>query len=562
MQKYFDSVLVRGVGAVEGAHVAVTDVNGNPAALYSDNGVTAQANPVVTDANGYFSFYAADGRYTLTITGRGFSTRQIADVLLEDPDDGTSALEASAGATLVGYRGRSVYLKLREMDSLADFGAVPNVSADQTLKIQEAINEYAATNSTTAKLRATPGKWNFEGQLSLPGHLILSGHGSDRYGPGAPGTEFAYQGTSSGPSIITALSDDEDWSKGGIEHLRLHNYSATAGTSGLAVRNPQNAAFLRNVTVSGFADRQIKIYEPSGRVSGAGTCPGFFYADGIWAIGGDTPLEVQAGVEQIVISNWGVDTDATSTRGMLVTKTTSGQPQRAPIKLLGGKIEIQQSSPDIHGLEWNADLALSCDTVHVQRNDNITSTKSAFYYSGTTRNIPTAELRNCTSWNLLNLYRFNAAGIAKAAGAITSPESFSYSCNNAVSAFPFWRETLTASMASQPLYTAGSANLGGVGYVAHRPCFIEGISARHTAVLTAGTATLSVIKNGVTFVTSIVLNSANQGRFTDLASSGTSINSSNFQLAPGDRISAQVTTSSDLAPTGGHVLLEVFVRWI
>lgn len=92
MQKYHDTVQSRNSGRpVSGASVLVKTLAGVTATIYSDNGVTPVSNPLTTDANGYFSFYAADGRYTLTISGAGIDTRTISDVLLEDPADNIRA---------------------------------------------------------------------------------------------------------------------------------------------------------------------------------------------------------------------------------------------------------------------------------------------------------------------------------------------------------------------------------------------------------------------------------------------------------------------------------------
>lgn len=88
MQKYWNTVTKRSGAAVQGAMVAVTTYPlGAAATLYSDDGVTPIANPVTTDASGYFEFYAADGRYTLSVSGTGISPYTLHDVLLDDPAD-------------------------------------------------------------------------------------------------------------------------------------------------------------------------------------------------------------------------------------------------------------------------------------------------------------------------------------------------------------------------------------------------------------------------------------------------------------------------------------------
>jgi hypothetical protein len=86
MQKYQDVVVKVAGGVVPFASVTVQAFpSGAASVIYSDNGVTTQANPITCDANGFFSFYAADGRYQLVISGTGITTKTVTDILLEDP---------------------------------------------------------------------------------------------------------------------------------------------------------------------------------------------------------------------------------------------------------------------------------------------------------------------------------------------------------------------------------------------------------------------------------------------------------------------------------------------
>lgn len=91
MQKYSENLTTRrGDGVVvplKGASVLVKTRAGATVSLYSDNGVTPMANPVVTDENGGISFYAANGRYDFTVdTGKGRTTT-VKDVDVFDADD-------------------------------------------------------------------------------------------------------------------------------------------------------------------------------------------------------------------------------------------------------------------------------------------------------------------------------------------------------------------------------------------------------------------------------------------------------------------------------------------
>lgn len=109
MQKYTDAVLNSSGAAVAQATVAVTlTATGLPATLYSDNGSTVIAgNTVTADASGEYFFYAANGRYTLTISYPGYVGEVRSDVLVFDPaDSGFAAAPVSisnggTGATSV-----------------------------------------------------------------------------------------------------------------------------------------------------------------------------------------------------------------------------------------------------------------------------------------------------------------------------------------------------------------------------------------------------------------------------------------------------------------------------
>jgi parallel beta-helix repeat protein len=182
MRKYFDSVINRTGDAVVGASVYVADAStGAAAAIYSDDGVTRAQNPITCDRNGAFAFYAADGRYTLTVSGRGISTRTVPDVLLEDASTHASSAAAAAataeaaaalvgpltgsgGAAVLGFMpagtgavARTAQDKLREVVSVKDFGAVGDGVADDTLAIRAALNSGAFNVSLpSGQYRVTP----------------------------------------------------------------------------------------------------------------------------------------------------------------------------------------------------------------------------------------------------------------------------------------------------------------------------------------------------------------------------------------------------------------------
>lgn len=94
MEKYQDFTRVLSTGAPAPlAAVAVVDHGtATLSALFSDDGVTPMANPTTADSGGYFRFYAANGRYDLTVTPDDAETPDapaygVADILLYDPED-------------------------------------------------------------------------------------------------------------------------------------------------------------------------------------------------------------------------------------------------------------------------------------------------------------------------------------------------------------------------------------------------------------------------------------------------------------------------------------------
>jgi hypothetical protein len=130
MQAYQENISAKVSGVLSpvlGVQVTVTDTaTGNPAALYSDNGVTSIAQPLVTDEIGYFGFYAANGDYELT-----FASAQVRVdprfVQLYDPDDDAPLTQAqaaaSSGASKIGIGAETVENALNALQ-LADYTAL------------------------------------------------------------------------------------------------------------------------------------------------------------------------------------------------------------------------------------------------------------------------------------------------------------------------------------------------------------------------------------------------------------------------------------------------------
>ena len=167
MQRYFDVVQNRQGTAVVGATVTVYDANGNLATLYSNNSNAASSNPVYTNSDGEYAFYAANGTYSLQITATNYATETKPGVVLFDPSDSSASnnvqfLQAGTGAQV-----RSVQSKLRDVVSVKDFGAAGDGVADDTAAIQAAIT-YVLTLVRGGQVRFPSGTYKIGSQINIP----------------------------------------------------------------------------------------------------------------------------------------------------------------------------------------------------------------------------------------------------------------------------------------------------------------------------------------------------------------------------------------------------------
>ena len=91
MKKYSDSIATTNGSALEVLSTATVTVTlagtATVATIYSTNAGAAKANPFQSTTTGLIEFYAADGRYDITVSKAGYTTVVISDVLFEDPTD-------------------------------------------------------------------------------------------------------------------------------------------------------------------------------------------------------------------------------------------------------------------------------------------------------------------------------------------------------------------------------------------------------------------------------------------------------------------------------------------
>jgi hypothetical protein len=163
MQRFFDVVQDRSGNAIPGALVYVYASGGGLATLYSDNGVTTTPNPVTTNFDGEYGFYAANGTYSLTITATGYASDSRPGVILFDPADGGSLLASNVAFTQVGSGAiiRTVQAKLEESVSVKDFGA----TGDGTTNDLTAINLAIASGAKSVYFPA--GTYRISGLINI-----------------------------------------------------------------------------------------------------------------------------------------------------------------------------------------------------------------------------------------------------------------------------------------------------------------------------------------------------------------------------------------------------------
>lgn len=102
MQAVFDVVQDRSGNAISGAYVAVYNSSNSLAPLFADDGVTPLVNPTITNTDGEYLFYAANGTYRIEISATGYAGQSIPGVVLFDPANSsfpTSPVSIANGGT-------------------------------------------------------------------------------------------------------------------------------------------------------------------------------------------------------------------------------------------------------------------------------------------------------------------------------------------------------------------------------------------------------------------------------------------------------------------------------
>lgn len=135
MERYSDVVTDRRGNSLSDAQVTIKTAAGATATIYSDDGVTTAENPLTTNADGEYTFFALNGKYTINIVAEGYGTEVRDNVVLYDPSDDAMLVAEITTATYT--------LSSSDVGQWLDF----NTSATATVTITTA-TAYADGDST------------------------------------------------------------------------------------------------------------------------------------------------------------------------------------------------------------------------------------------------------------------------------------------------------------------------------------------------------------------------------------------------------------------------------
>lgn len=255
MQNFEENLASRVNGSLQpllGVTVTVKTAMGLLATIYSDNGATTQENPMETDSNGRFGFYAANGDYVLTFSGPQIQTYE-RPIDLYDPDDAQPLTLAQAAlpsaASRVGFQadgdgaqGRTVENKLRETVSVADYDSGTTdaglSSAIATAGVGGTVLVPPGAYTLAADVNAAGGHVDMRGAtLAGPGKLL--GALIDRRKNGRREISFGAAGQ------VLAIGRNSNNAGAEFQGLQVGGGDSDYGTDGTLLGNDGHASWLR-----------------------------------------------------------------------------------------------------------------------------------------------------------------------------------------------------------------------------------------------------------------------------------------------------------------------------
>lgn len=203
-------------GSFPSCLVTVNVHGGGLATIYSDNGITPLSNPFTAGSNGAYFFYAANGRYDVTISGAGLpSPVTLADVVLLDattfiPFTEQAAPSGQAGVDILYGDSSSHRLKMINNNSAGDVIVGANTTDTLTNKtISSGSNPISggaisgASGTFSSGVSATTG--TFSGAVTAPSAAI-SGNETVGGTLAVTGSLTGSSGTFSGAVVAASFS--------------------------------------------------------------------------------------------------------------------------------------------------------------------------------------------------------------------------------------------------------------------------------------------------------------------------------------------------------------------
>jgi hypothetical protein len=196
--------------------------------LRTDNGyIVRNGTPANVFFNSSYSELVQDSRGRQVFYARTSDDFSIATTVLNF----ITNLAASAGSSLIGFIQagagavlRTVQDKLRDTVSVKDFGAVGNGVADDTAKIQAALDAMSAAGGGT--VFAPPGQYRLTAKLTIPSFVLLKGG------------DFLPDPSNSAQTLATSLFID--WGAGADNHAVEMSHSS--GIEGFTFYYPGQVA--------------------------------------------------------------------------------------------------------------------------------------------------------------------------------------------------------------------------------------------------------------------------------------------------------------------------------
>lgn len=158
MQKYKNNLQDAMGRALVNAKVTVLNLDGSNAELFKDNEHTPLTNPVITNKQGEFEFYAENGRYSLQIQAPGYTGETDVDVVMQfDPDEFPGideAKEAAAQAEAARDEAVAIVGSLGDLETAIDRAETAADSAEADAASASTDADRAKTAADAATLAA------------------------------------------------------------------------------------------------------------------------------------------------------------------------------------------------------------------------------------------------------------------------------------------------------------------------------------------------------------------------------------------------------------------------